>query len=623
MLRARRSFSAGSALRLLAASWLLATVPEARGEPPPVRRLPDALSCSAREELAFAETVSNEFFSQLQQSVAALVGGGFAEVWTDGEYGARRVRMQWLDPSGRPLLPPDGLVISGPPDTIDNPVVVAGSAAGEAYVAFVAGSHVVVQRFVSAQSQWPGTGIVAVDNINESAAEPNLVANPGGGVFACFHFWAVGPVLDIRCQRFDAAGARLWTSSGVSIGSPNAELRVLPRGVSDGAGGILLFWRNQRNFNLASPGPMLMEGQRFAADGSRPWGAAPKVVRTTNLASDNGYSYDFHQVVPDGSGGAVLAFNDWTGTSDLALDVLAQRVSGAGDLLWGSGAVVTGANGHQQHDQTIATGDGGAIVAVEDYDPLDSNRNRLLLFRLGPNGTHAWSSSGVLVSDLGSTALDYGAFGSFNGGVLRLAWTHQTAQFTFEMDVPLATFSAAGTRTGTTLMTTAPDGQFLRGLAFSPDTGGVLAVWDDRRKGSWSDMDVGGALFVESSPCRSGSFFTLTPCRLLDTRGPLSSSLLSGEARNLAVSGACGIPASAMAVALNVTAVSPEGDGYLTLFPAIHFRPLASMINTRPGLTRANNAILRLPLGGSITIFPFLAGGRSTHLVIDVNGYFE
>jgi hypothetical protein len=39
-----------------------------------------------------------------------------------------------------------------------------------------------------------------------------------------------------------------------------------------------------------------------------------------------------------------------------------------------------------------------------------------------------------------------------------------------------------------------PDAQFMRELAYSTVTGQTLAVWDDRRKGTWDDTDVYGSL---------------------------------------------------------------------------------------------------------------------------------
>ncbi len=118
-------------------------------------------------------------------------------------------------------------------------------------------------------------------------------------------------------------------------------------------------------------------------------------------------------------------------------------------------------------------------------------------------------------------------------------------------------------------------------------------------------------------------YYTLEPCRLLDTRS--GAPLVDSALRTFALAGACGIPASAKALALNLTAVSPTGDGFLTLWPSGEAQPLASNLNFRAGQTRTNNAVLALG-AGAIDARPALPGapvGGSLHLVIDVVGWFE
>src|SRR5215213_7553850 len=61
-------------------------------------------------------------------------------------------------------------------------------------------------------------------------------------------------------------------------------------------------------------------------------------------------------------------------------------------------------------------------------------------------------------------------------------------------------------------------------------------------------------------------FYTVTPCRILDTRfdGP---AWASGTVRVVQVTGRCGIPSDAVAVSLNITAVLPSTAGHITLWP--------------------------------------------------------
>ena len=123
-----------------------------------------------------------------------------------------------------------------------------------------------------------------------------------------------------------------------------------------------------------------------------------------------------------------------------------------------------------------------------------------------------------------------------------------------------------------------------------------------------------------------GSFFTLTPCRLVDTRnpyGPLAGPpLAAGTERMFTLAGTCSIPASAKAVSLNLAVTQPTGSGNLRLYPAGVATPLVASLNYSAGQTRSNNAIVSLDATGRLAAYCAQAGGTA-HLIIDVNGYFE
>jgi hypothetical protein len=71
-----------------------------------------------------------------------------------------------------------------------------------------------------------------------------------------------------------------------------------------------------------------------------------------------------------------------------------------------------------------------------------------------------------------------------------------------------------------------------------------------------------------------------------------------------------------------LTVVNPTAPGYLILFPAHSERPLSTSINFNAGGLRSNNAIAVLGGGGQLAVYTGMASG-STHLIIDVFGYFE
>jgi hypothetical protein len=121
------------------------------------------------------------------------------------------------------------------------------------------------------------------------------------------------------------------------------------------------------------------------------------------------------------------------------------------------------------------------------------------------------------------------------------------------------------------------------------------------------------------------SFFTVTPCRVFDTRevsGPtLGAPLTCGTVQSFAVAGECGVPASAEAVSLNLTGTGSTAQGNLRLFASGTPAPLASSLNYAAGQTRANNAVAPLSAGGQISVLCSPSG--TTHVVLDVNGYFQ
>lgn len=125
-----------------------------------------------------------------------------------------------------------------------------------------------------------------------------------------------------------------------------------------------------------------------------------------------------------------------------------------------------------------------------------------------------------------------------------------------------------------------------------------------------------------------------TPCRIVDTR-TVARPLLAGESRGFGfgysfmsaqggASSGCSIPAEASAITFNVTAVSPAGAGYLTVYPYGTYRPTASSLNYRAGDIVGNEIIARQARDDVQTALPSFSmySYAETHVVVDVSGYF-
>lgn len=120
-------------------------------------------------------------------------------------------------------------------------------------------------------------------------------------------------------------------------------------------------------------------------------------------------------------------------------------------------------------------------------------------------------------------------------------------------------------------------------------------------------------------------YYSVTPCRLLDTRVPgQGPALASGTPRIVTVTGACTLPATARAIAGNVTSAGLTGAGNLNLYAGDGAPPLTSALNFGAGQTRANNGVFPLAGDGTgtLAIRATVTGGGTVNVILDVAGYF-
>ena len=122
------------------------------------------------------------------------------------------------------------------------------------------------------------------------------------------------------------------------------------------------------------------------------------------------------------------------------------------------------------------------------------------------------------------------------------------------------------------------------------------------------------------------SFYTLPPCRVVDTRTPpgrWGGPALAGQAdRTFTLRGSCGIPDTAKALAMNLTVTGATRAGHLRL-PSAGTAGQDVHGELRGGQTRANNAIVALDAQGRVAVFCGQSTGSTVDLILDINGYFE
>lgn len=126
-------------------------------------------------------------------------------------------------------------------------------------------------------------------------------------------------------------------------------------------------------------------------------------------------------------------------------------------------------------------------------------------------------------------------------------------------------------------------------------------------------IDINGYV----GPGSTQVFMPVSPKRLFDSRS--SQPLRAGETLRVVVEGGISpAPDAAVAVAVNITGVSPEQTGWVRAFPCGVAEPEVSSLNPRVGRARANSAIVPTSADGSIC----LTSNITTDVIIDITGWF-
>ena len=156
--------------------------------------------------------------------------------------------------------------------------------------------------------------------------------------------------------------------------------------------------------------------------------------------------------------------------------------------------------------------------------------------------------------------------------------------------------------------------------------GGTIRFWNAMPSGTMHIIaDVAGWFDTgaTTTPAPVLRFNGVTPQRLLDSRvgiGGPTALFLPGDDRELQVRNIPGVPANAESVVLNVTAASPSGLGYVTVYPSLTGLPNASNLNLAPGVTRPNLVVVKVGTDHKIRLAVFEA---ETDLIVDVFGYYS
>ncbi len=235
----------------------------------------------------------------------------------------------------------------------------------------------------STKASWQTDGNPVCDE-SGSQIDPQLVPDGQGGVLIVWSDTRFGNQ-DIFAQRLDAYGNELWASDGVPV-CTNASSQSGAEVVLSGLGGAIIAWTDRRNSATTANDIYI---QKLDPNGAPQW--TINGVQITNAVYDQSGPGG---MVPDGEGGAILAWTDLRGVANL--DIYAQRVNFLGSPMWtANGVLVVDTPQNIADLHVMANGTGRAIVSWKDFRDADGE---IYVQSLAPNGTMDWASNGVAVS---------------------------------------------------------------------------------------------------------------------------------------------------------------------------------------------------------------------------------
>ncbi|MBU8921419.1 MAG: T9SS type A sorting domain-containing protein, partial [Bacteroidales bacterium] len=209
---------------------------------------------------------------------------------------------------------------------------------------------------------------------------------------------------DVYARHVGANGTLYWNYNGIVV-CDNSFGQYVASIVPDGSGGAIIAWKDMRN------GIRNIYAQRvLASNGSSQWTANGISICSALIGQDNTIG------VSDGSGGAIFT---WTDERNGNYDVYAQRVSNGGTIAWTlDGISICNQSGYEYTPQLILTATGNAVWGWRD------NRFPVELIyaqMVDPSGAVQWATNGIPVSGTDSD-IDYFDISPDREGGAIIAW---------------------------------------------------------------------------------------------------------------------------------------------------------------------------------------------------------
>jgi len=331
--------------------------------------------------------------------------GGAIIVWQDYRSGSKSdIYAQRVNSSGIPLWTADGVgVRTAAPNDVYHPQITSDGDGGAviAWQDHRSGStwDIYAQRInANGNCLWTADGVGVRTAAANNARYPQITSDGAGGAVIAWEDYRSGSKWDIYAQRINANGTTLWTADGVGVRTASMFDAAKSRITSDGAGGAVIAWEDGRSGSKWD-----IYAQRINASGTCLWTADGVGMRPTE-ASDARYP----QITTDGVGGAVIVWQDYRSSRS---GIYAQRINANGTCIWTADGVEVRepASTIAQSPQIDSDGSGGAVIAWDDERSGITNKVDIYAQRIKATYTiTAGAGTGGCIGPAGVLIVEHG-----------------------------------------------------------------------------------------------------------------------------------------------------------------------------------------------------------------------
>lgn len=429
--------------------------------------LPSTLSAQWSNDASVNTLVCSGNHNRNMKQIISDGSGGIFCCWYEEENDTTNtVNVQHINNQGVVQWTDGGVIVYSGPSLVEAPNMAAVGDGG-VIVAWKNddSSNAFAQRLNAAGTpQWKAQGInISNDYLGLDDYDPHMISDGTGGAFIEWDgAFSVGII------RLDSSGTVAWNTSATLY-----EGGIDSRIVSDGAGGVIVVWSEARNSGNGDYGDLF--AQRVDGTGKTQWiKGGVTVCNATNMQS-------YPHIVPDGSGGAVIVWQDFRDGANYK--PYGQRLDANGNRLWITG---TDSNGVSICSEVDAMGDvfvtpdgsGGGIFA---WDDSRTNDDDIYAQRINAAGKVQWDTNSVPVCIQSAPQADPRICSDGAGGAI-IVWDDNRNSGA-NQDIYAQRIDGAGAvqwATNGVPVSSASGNQNLPLLISNP-SGGAIVIWDDYR----------------------------------------------------------------------------------------------------------------------------------------------